>query len=47
MNVGDIIVVVTAVAALAGLGWVFFGPRKARTAASSAQRRGAGDEGPA
>jgi P-type Cu+ transporter len=32
MNVGDIIVVVTAVAALAGLGWFFFGPRKARTA---------------
>jgi P-type Cu+ transporter len=32
MNVADIIVVVTAVAALAGLGWFFFGPRKARTA---------------
>jgi Cu+-exporting ATPase len=32
MNVGDIIVVVTAVAALGGLGWFFFGPRKARTA---------------
>jgi P-type Cu+ transporter len=32
MNVGDIIVVVTAVAALAVLGWFFFGPRKARDA---------------
>jgi Cu+-exporting ATPase len=32
MNVGDIIVVVTAMAALAGLGWFFFGPRKAKTA---------------
>jgi Cu+-exporting ATPase len=32
MNVGDIIVVVTAAVALAGLGWFFFGPRKARTA---------------
>src|SRR6516225_2651020 len=32
MNVGDIIVVVTAVAALAGLGWFFFGPRRARAA---------------
>ena len=32
MNAGDIIVVVTAIVALAGLGWFFFGPRKARTA---------------
>jgi Cu+-exporting ATPase len=32
MSIGDVIVVVTAVAALAGLGWFFFGPRKARTA---------------
>jgi Cu+-exporting ATPase len=32
VNVSDIIVVVTAVAALAGLGWFFFGPRKARAA---------------
>src|SRR6516162_6398292 len=32
MNVGDIIVVVTAAVALAGLAWFFFGPRKARTA---------------
>jgi Cu+-exporting ATPase len=32
MNAADIIVVVAAVVALAGLGWFFFGPRKARTA---------------
>jgi Cu+-exporting ATPase len=32
MNATDIIVAVTAAAALAGLGWFFFGPRKARTA---------------
>jgi plastocyanin domain-containing protein len=32
MNMGDIIVVVTAVAALGGLGWFFFGPRKATAA---------------
>ena len=32
MGAGDIIVVITAVVALAGLGWFFFGPRKARTA---------------
>jgi P-type Cu+ transporter len=32
MNGGDIIVVVTAATALAGLGWFFFGPRKARAA---------------
>jgi Cu+-exporting ATPase len=32
MNVGDIIVMVTAAVTLAGLGWFFFGPRKARTA---------------
>jgi Cu+-exporting ATPase len=32
MSAGDIVVVVFAVVALAGLGWFFFGPRKARTA---------------
>ena len=32
MNAGDIIVVIAAAAALAGLGWFFFGPRKARAA---------------
>jgi Cu+-exporting ATPase len=32
MNATDIIVVLAAVAALAGLGWFFFGPRKARAA---------------
>ena len=32
MNVADIIVVLAAVAALAGLGWFFFGPRKATAA---------------
>jgi Cu+-exporting ATPase len=32
MNVGDIAVVIAAVAALAGLGWFFFAPRRARTA---------------
>jgi len=32
MNVVDIIVVLAAAAALAGLGWFFFGPRKARAA---------------
>ena len=32
MNATDIIVVLAAVAALAGLGWFFFGPRKSRAA---------------
>jgi Cu+-exporting ATPase len=32
MSAGDIIVVIAAAVALAGLGWFFFGPRKARTA---------------
>ena len=32
MNAAGIIVVLGAVAALAGLGWFFFGPRKARAA---------------
>ena len=32
MNAADILVVVAAVAALAGLGWFFFGPRKSRAA---------------
>src|SRR6516165_6080966 len=32
MSVDDIIVVAAAVLALAGLGWFFFGPRKARAA---------------
>jgi P-type Cu+ transporter len=32
MNAADILVVVVAVAALAGLGWFFFGPRKATAA---------------
>src|SRR6516225_1648908 len=32
MNAADIILVLAAVAALAGLGWFFFGPRKARAA---------------
>jgi Cu+-exporting ATPase len=32
MSAADVIVVLAAVAALAGLGWFFFGPRKARTA---------------
>ena len=32
MNAADILVVVAAVAALAGLGWFFFGPRRASTA---------------
>ena len=32
MNVADIAVVITAVAALAGLGWFFFAPRRARAA---------------
>src|SRR5215469_890639 len=32
MSAADIIVVVAAVAALAGLGWFFFGPRRARAA---------------
>jgi P-type Cu+ transporter len=32
MNIADILVVVLAVAALAGLGWFFFGPRKATAA---------------
>jgi Cu+-exporting ATPase len=32
MNAADILVVVAAVAALAGLGWFFFGPRKATAA---------------
>ena len=40
MSVDDIIVVAAAVLALAGLGWFFFGPRKARAAelAGGAQR---------
>ena len=40
MNAGDVIVVVAAALALAGLGWFFFGPRKARAAelAGSVQR---------
>ena len=33
MNAVDIIVILAAVAALAGLGWFFFGPRKATAAA--------------
>ena len=32
MRAADILVIVAAVAALAGLGWFFFGPRKATTA---------------
>src|SRR6266700_1166157 len=32
MNVADIAVVIAAAAALAGLGWFFFAPRRARTA---------------
>ena len=32
MSAPDILVIVAAVAALAGLGWFFFGPRKAKTA---------------
>ena len=32
MNAADIAVVLAAVAALAGLGWFFFGPRKAAAA---------------
>ena len=32
MNAADILVVAAAVAALAGLGWFFFGPRKATAA---------------
>ena len=32
MSVADIIVVIAAVAALAGLGWFFFGPRRATAA---------------
>ena len=32
MSAADILVIVAAVAALAGLGWFFFGPRKAKTA---------------
>ena len=32
MDTADAIVVLAAVAALAGLGWFFFGPRKARAA---------------
>jgi P-type Cu+ transporter len=32
VNAAGILVVVAAVAALAGLGWFFFGPRKARAA---------------
>ena len=32
MNAADVIVVIAAAAALAGLGWFFFGPRKARAA---------------
>ena len=32
MNAADILVVIVAVAALAGLGWFFFGPRKATAA---------------
>ena len=32
MNAADILVVVAAVAALAGLGWFFFGPRRATAA---------------
>ena len=32
MNAADILVLVAAVAALAGLGWFFFGPRKAEAA---------------
>src|SRR5215469_10665514 len=32
MSAADILVIVAAVAALAGLGWFFFGPRKARAA---------------
>src|SRR5215813_793431 len=32
MRVVDVVVVLAAVAALAGLGWFFFGPRKARAA---------------
>ena len=40
MSAADIIVVITAVAALAGLAWFFFGPRRASTAelAGGAQR---------
>ena len=32
MNVADIAVVIAAIAALAGLGWFFFAPRRAHTA---------------
>src|SRR6266545_4329203 len=32
MSVADIAVIIAAVAALAGLGWFFFAPRRARTA---------------
>jgi len=32
MGIADVAVVVAAAAALAGLGWFFFGPRKARAA---------------
>lgn len=33
MNVADVVVLLAAVIAVAGLGWFFFGPRKASTAA--------------
>src|SRR5215813_5221020 len=33
MNAGQVVVVLAAVVALAGLGWFFFGPRKAKSAA--------------
>src|SRR5262249_12327481 len=32
MNVADIVVVIVSAAAMAGLGWFFFAPRRARTA---------------
>jgi Cu+-exporting ATPase len=32
MNVADIVVAIAAAAAIAGLGWFFFGPRRARAA---------------
>ena len=32
MSVADVVVVVASAAALAGLGWFFFAPRRARTA---------------
>src|SRR5215468_6148591 len=35
MNAGQVVVVLAAVVALAGLGWFFFGPRKAESAAQA------------